>query len=159
MKELSGTATVSVAASAAECLDLLAAVDRYPQWHPEVVKRAEVLQRNPAGEPVRARATVRVALGPLTRDLELAVEVQRSAQAVRLIRMPNEPSDPERFEVRWHAQPEGGRSELAVALLARLEVPRLLPLGGLGETLAQGFADAAKGAIEGSSPNASATSS
>jgi hypothetical protein len=77
---------------------------------------------------------------------------------VCLTRVPNEAGDPEKFEVVWRVSADDG-TRLAIELNAMLEVPRLLPLGGVGDRLAQGFVDAAKRELEGSSANASASSS
>jgi hypothetical protein len=47
-----------VAAPLEECFALLAAVDRYRDWCPDVVRQVEVLDRDAAGEPLRAIAEV-----------------------------------------------------------------------------------------------------
>ena len=158
MKEMSGVAETTVAATAPECIALLVAVDRYPEWYPDVVTRAEVIDRDAAGHPTRAQATVHVSLGPLVRDFDLLLDVVARSQGVRLVRVPHESSDPERFEVDWEVS-EGRDVTIRVLLAARLDVPRLLPVGGVGESLAQGFVAAAKRALERSSPNAPASSS
>ena len=130
-----------------------------PSWHPGVIKDAEVLERGDDGLPATARATVHVAVGPLVRDFQLRVAVAvESGRRVTLTRIPHEPSDPERFQVDWLIEP-GAQARLSVELTARLDVPRLLPVGAIGDSLAQGFVEAASRALEGSSPNASASSS
>ena len=48
---------------------------------------------------------------------------------------------------------------MRVLLTARLDVPRLVPLGNVGEAVAQGFVAAAKRVLDGSSPKAAASSS
>jgi hypothetical protein len=89
----------------------------------------------------------------------LVIHVEYSDHdAVCLSRVPHEPSDPEKFEVVWRVAP-GPATRLSIELSAALEVPRLVPLGGVGDRIAQGFADAAKRELEGSSPNAPASSS
>jgi len=158
VKELAGAAETAVAATAPECLALLSAVERYPEWYPEVIRRAAVTGRDAAGRPTRARATVRFSAGPLAHDFELTLEVEVREDGVRLIRVPHEPSDPERFEVDWRVG-DGPAATIGVRLSACLDVPRLLPLGGAGESAAQGLVAAAKRALEGSRPNASASSS
>jgi hypothetical protein len=159
MKDLQASASAGVAAAPEACTALLAAVDRYPSWYPEVIRDAEALERDAAGTPLRARATVHMMFGPLARDFEqeLAVAVQPGRE-VTLTRIPGHAGDPERFEVRWLVTP-ASQARLELQLIARLEVPRLLPLGGAGEALAQGFVEAAARALSGSSPNASASSS
>jgi ribosome-associated toxin RatA of RatAB toxin-antitoxin module len=159
MKDLHATASATVAASPEQVTTLLAAIDDYPRWHPDLIRRAETVERSADGTPVRARATVHLALGPLVRDFELPLAVAvRPGYSVTLTRVAHEPSDPERFEVNWRVEP-GSPTQLRLELEARIDVPRLLPVGTLGEQLAQGFVDAASRAVEGSSPNASASSS
>jgi Polyketide cyclase / dehydrase and lipid transport len=68
MKKLHGTATEVVAAPLDQCLALLEAVDRYPTWYPEVVRDVEVLDRDPSGQPTRARTKLHVSRGPLVKD-------------------------------------------------------------------------------------------
>jgi hypothetical protein len=137
----------------------VAAVDRYPNWNPEAIRSAEVLERDSAGRPARARVGVHVAVGPVVRDFDLLMEVALNEDhEVRLSRVRNEPSDPERFEVLWRIR-AGPPSRLELELGATLDVPRLVPLGGVGDRLAQEFVDAAKRELERSSPNASASSS
>ena len=158
MKELAATAAATVDATPEQCLALLIAVDGYPNWYPEVVRHAEVIERDGAGKPSRARATVHVAVGPLVRDFDLPLAVSVSSLEVKLSRTPHEPSDPERFEITWEIAP-GPPTGLELRFEARLDVPRLLPVGSVGESLAQGFVDAASRALAGCSPNASASSS
>lgn len=155
MKELKGSATTAVQATPEECIAVLAAVDRYPTWYPDFIREVEVLERDAAGMPRRASTTVHLAVGPLANDysFEVTIKVQRSA--VILVRVPNEPSDDEHLEVHWRVKPR----ELGVKVAARLDVPRFLPVGGAGESVAQGFVEAARRVVDGSSPNASASSS
>ena len=158
MKELGGHAAATVSASPEACIDLLAAVDRYPSWYPEGVRQAEVLERDSAGRPSLARTTVHVAVGPLTKDFEMKMRVAIQDQTeVRLTRVSDDPGDQERFEVHWRLQ-GGPPTHLELILDAELDVPRLLPLGSVGEQVAQGFVAAASRALEGSSPNTSASS-
>jgi hypothetical protein len=159
MKDLHASASATVAAAPEECTALLAAVDRYPSWHPDVIRDAEVLERDGDGVPVRARATVHLALGPVAHDLALLLAVAvESGQQVTLTRVPDEPSDPERFQLTWRIDP-GPSTRLQVELSAHVDVPRFLPVGGVGDSLAQGFVEAASRELAGSSPNASASSS
>ena len=159
MKALRGSAATAVAATPEACFELVAAVDGYPTWYPEVIRSAEVQERDSAGRPSRARAKVHVAAAGLARDFDLLLDVAlEEGREVRLTRVKNEPSDPERFQVVWRiAASPATRLELELA--AALDVPRLVPLGGVGDRLAQGFVDAARRARAGSSPNASASSS
>ena len=44
-----------MAAPLEECFALLAAVDRYPEWCPDVVRYVEVLERGAEAQPRRVR--------------------------------------------------------------------------------------------------------
>jgi ribosome-associated toxin RatA of RatAB toxin-antitoxin module len=147
MKELTGTATAAVAAPADQCLALLAAVDRYPTWHPEVVRHVDVLDRDPDGQPTRVKTKLHLAQGPLSKDfdLEMTVTVQPPG-TVQLTRVPHEASDEERFEVTWHVEAPA-HAEIRLDLRANLSVPRFLPLGGIGDGVADGFVNAAARAL------------
>jgi hypothetical protein len=147
MKELNGSAAATTAASPAQAMALLEAIDRYPTWHPEVVKEAEVLERDGEGHPTRARTKLHVERGPLTRDFDLLMSVAVDPSgAIELTRIPHEPSDKERFDVTWRV--DGGQStRIALDLAANLDVPRFLPLGGVGDSMAEGLVSAATRAL------------
>jgi hypothetical protein len=155
MKDLRGSATTTVSAPVEDCIATLAAVDRYPDWYPDVIREVEVLEREGDGLPSRARTWVHLAFGPLAGDFRFEITVTVEDDAVILSRIPDSSSDPERLEVHWRLAP----GQLGVELAARLEVPRLLPVGGAGDSVAQGFADAARRGLDGSRPKASASSS
>lgn len=142
MKELQGRATALVAAPLDECLALLAAVDRYPAWYPEVVQDVEVLERGPDGGPTRVRTKLHVARGAVVKDFDLvmAVAVQPPG-SVDLTRVGDHGSD-QRFDVSWRLREEQ-RTRIDLDLRAALNVPRFLPLGGIGDSIAQGFVAAA----------------
>jgi ribosome-associated toxin RatA of RatAB toxin-antitoxin module len=147
VKELSGTATAAVAAPAEECLALLAAVDRYPTWHPEVVRHVDVLDRDAAGQPTRVKTKLHLSQGPLSKDFDLDMAVVvHPPSAVQLFRVANEPGDEERFEVTWHVEAPA-HAQLRLELRANLSVPRFLPLGGIGDAVADGFVNAAARAL------------
>jgi hypothetical protein len=143
MKELRGTATSAVAAPPEESLALLAAVDRYPDWYPEVVREVDVLERDASGQPSRVRAKLHLSQGPLAKDFDLlmAVTVQPSG-LVSLARIPNDPKDEEQFDVIWHVD-ASPQTQIRLDLHANLSVPRLLPIGGIGDAVAGGFVSAA----------------
>ena len=147
MKELTGTAFATTSASAEECLSFLEAIDRYPTWHPEVVKEAEVLERDADGHPVRARTKLHVERGPLTRDFNLVMSVSVDPSGtVKLSRIPHQPTDRERFDVTWRVK-SGNSSHIRIDLAANLDVPRFVPLGGVGDSLAEGLVSAATRAL------------
>lgn len=147
MKELTGSATATTRASPAEALSFLEDVDRYPTWHPEVVKQAEVLERDAQGHPTKARTKLHVERGPLTKDFDLVMAVTVDpAGTIKLSRIAHEPSDPERFDVTWGVD-RGQSTRIRLDLAANLSVPRLVPLAGVGDSLAQGLVDAAARAL------------
>jgi hypothetical protein len=149
VKELHGTASAHAGASPRECLELLVAVEHYPSWYPEMVRRAEVVERTADGTPARAEATLHVAQGPFVRDIELLLAVEVAPpQTVRLVRVPHGSHDAERFSVTWQVSEDPRGARIEVALDANLSVPRLVPLGGIGNSIAAGFVRAAARALE-----------
>jgi ribosome-associated toxin RatA of RatAB toxin-antitoxin module len=147
MKSLHGEASAGVGAPIEECLALLAAVERYPSWYPDVVRQVDVLERRPDGLAARAEVTLHVAHGPLVKDLHLLLAVRVDApDTVVLTRIPHGPPDDERFEVTWRLQ-AGTETSIHLALDAELAVPRFVPLGGVGDTVASGFVAAAVAAL------------
>src|SRR5436305_550665 len=101
MKELRGSATATVRATPEECIAVIAAVDRYPTWYPDVIREVEVLERDAQGVARRARTKVHLAVGPLANDYRFEITVAVQPSAVLLSRVPNAGSDPERLESRW----------------------------------------------------------
>ena len=143
MKQLHGSASAEVSLPIDRCFSLLADVEGYPSWHPELVRAVAVLDRDEHGLPTRAQTTLHVAHGPLARDLEFVCEVRRRAPAlVELTRIPHGSADEEQLVVSWRLQAREG-THIELALDARLAVPRLVPLGSIGDTLAAGFLRAA----------------
>jgi ribosome-associated toxin RatA of RatAB toxin-antitoxin module len=143
MKQLHGTATATVPAPIEDCFELLDAIDGYPAWYPEVVKHATVIERDADGRPIRARADLHVSVGPLARDFHLELQVSMSPPTVvRFARIPHHAGDNERFEVLWKLE-ASSETVIMLELNANLSVPRLLPLTGVGDSLAQGFVTAA----------------
>ncbi|MBV9605748.1 MAG: SRPBCC family protein [Solirubrobacterales bacterium] len=147
MKELTGSASGTTAAPPEAALALLKAIDGYPSWTPDVVREAEVLERDAAGHPTRARATLHVERGPLTRDFDLLFDVRVDpGGTVALSRIPHAGSDKERFDVTWKVS--GGQStRIELALAANLDVPRFIPLGGVGDSMAEDLLSAATRAL------------
>jgi ribosome-associated toxin RatA of RatAB toxin-antitoxin module len=150
MKELRGTASATVPVPIETALALLEAVDDYPSWYPEVVRNVEVLERRADGPPELVRTTLHVAQGPIARDFELAMDVTvQRPSTVKLSRVPNEANDGERFDVIWHLSQETA-TRIELELLASLDIPRFLPIGGIGNSVAQGFVTAAVERLSGS---------
>jgi ribosome-associated toxin RatA of RatAB toxin-antitoxin module len=155
MKDLRGSAITAVRATPEECIAVVAAVDRYPTWYPDVIREVEVLERDAQGMARRARTSVHLAVGPVANDYRFEITVAVQPSEVVLTRVPDAASDSERLEIHWRVRPQ----QLGVELVARLDVPRFLPIGGAGDSVAQGFVEAARRVLEGSSPNASASNS
>jgi hypothetical protein len=150
MKELTGSASAAVEASVAECIKFLRDVDRYPAWHPGVVRRVEVLERDGGDQATRARSELHVAVGPLVKDFNIILAITEPDQAtVKLSRVPHHSGDEERFEVVWRVR-EAGRTRLDLQLAASLPIPRFLPVSGIGDNLANGFVANAAKALRGS---------
>jgi hypothetical protein len=148
MKAMHGTATATVDVAMERCIALLAAIDRYPDWYPEVVREVKVLEWGEDGGARRARAKLHVSHGPLVKDFDLllALSVEPSG-AVALTRVPDGAFDREEFAVCWWLAAKGRDTRIELTLDALLSVPRLVPLGGIGDTLANGFVSAAVRAL------------
>jgi hypothetical protein len=143
MKELHGHASANVAAPVDRCIALFEAVDAYPRWHPDVVHEVEVLDRDDAGHPTRVRTKLHLARGPLVKDFNLVMTVTSDgAREVRLTKVRDVQSGPEQFEVTWRIQDSRG-TRVDLDLDASLDVPRFLPVGGVGDDVARGFVAAA----------------
>ena len=146
MAQLRGTATDVVNAPLTECFAFVQAVDRYPNWHPDVVREVEVLERDADGRPSRVRTKLHVARGPLVKDFDLVMAViAEPPGSLKLARVADQPSD-QTFDVAWRLS-EAGSTRLSLDLSANLNVPRFLPLGGIGDSMAAGFVQAAKDAL------------
>jgi hypothetical protein len=152
VKELQGAATTRVSASLAQSLELLGAVERYPSWYPDVVRRVEVIERRGDGSAATAQTTLHVSQGPFTRDIDLLLSVETDpAGTVQLTRVPHDDRDPELFSVTWRVAEAERGTKIDLELEAQLSVPRLVPLGGVGNVVARGFVDAAARALDGPS--------
>jgi Polyketide cyclase / dehydrase and lipid transport len=143
VKELVGHALRTSPASPEQCLSLLAAVDGYPNWYPEVVRSVEVVERDDHGQPTKVRTKLHVERGPLTRDFNLLMDVRiNPAGAVMLRRVPHDGDDGEKFEVIWRLS-GAAPTQIRLDLAANLNVPRFVPLGDVGDSMAVGFVNAA----------------
>jgi hypothetical protein len=143
VKHLHGEATATVGATTEECLSLLAAVDHYPVWSPDIVLEAEVLAAGQDGLPTQAQVTLHVSRGTLQKDFKLLMEVCVAPPSkVTLARIPHDAFDEETFEVTWGVEELGESRRIRLTVDACLAVPRLLPLGTIGDDLAAGFVSA-----------------
>jgi ribosome-associated toxin RatA of RatAB toxin-antitoxin module len=139
MKELRGAASALVPVPLPQCLALVEAIDEYPLWYPEVVRAVDVLERDARGVPSRAQTKLHVSAGPMTKDFDLLMAVTVEPPAtVTLAKVGGDA----KFEVIWRLN-EGESTRIAIELDASLDVPRFLPLGDVGNTVAQGFVAAA----------------
>lgn len=125
------------------CIALFEAVDEYPSWYGDVVQEATVLEREDDGRPSRVQTTLHVVFGPITKDFHLVIAVVSDRRTeVKLTRVKRPDSGSEEFEATWHVTDTGG-AEIGLDLAATLDVPRFLPVGGIGDSLAGGFVAAA----------------
>jgi len=154
MKELHGEAAATVPAPPDRCMALLSDIEGYPRWHPEVVRQVRVLERADTSAAQRARVDLSVPGVPLVGEVSMTLRLSVSShQVVELTRVSHGAGDHEQFTVRWQVEPlpDGAEaSAISVRLDANLSVPRLVPLGGIGDRLATGFVDAAVRALTGS---------
>jgi ribosome-associated toxin RatA of RatAB toxin-antitoxin module len=131
-----------VAAPVEECFALLAAVDRYPDWCPDIVRDVDLLDRDSDGQPSQVRMKMRITRGAFVKefDLFLAIVVE-PPRIVKLTRVTDHPTNQE-FNATWQLRPTGS-TRLALQLDARLRVPSYIPAGRVGDAIAQGFVAAA----------------
>ena len=143
MKDLRGSARTPVPVTPERCIALFEAVEDYPSWYPDVVKEVTVLEREDDGRPRRVQATLHVARGPITKDFHLVLAVVSDRRSeVKLTRVKLPGSGSEGFEANWHVTDSRG-TEIGLDLIASLDVPRFLPVGGIGDAMAEGFVAAA----------------
>lgn len=146
MKDLEGSARGITTTSVEDCVRFLRDVERYPDWHPEVVRRVEVRERDAEGNATRARGLLHVSVGPVVKDFDLVLAVTLPGpRTVQLRRIPHDDDDPERFEVTWRVE----QNLLRLDVRATLSVSRFLPVTGIGDRLAAGFVSAATRALRG----------
>ena len=99
------------------------------------------------GQPTRVRTKLHVERGPLTHDFNLLMDVRIDPSgAVMLRRIPHDGDDGEKFEVTWRVS-GAAPTQIRLDLAANLDVPRFLPLGDVGDSMAAGFVSAAKRAL------------
>jgi polyketide cyclase/dehydrase/lipid transport protein len=148
MKHLHGTAVAGVDVPIEDCFALLAALDAYPSWYPEVVREVEVLEYGDDELPLRAETRLHLSYGPVSRDLALLLAVRvRRPSLVQLTHVPRGPSSGASFDATWRLEDQAG-TRLELELDATMPVPRLVPLGRVGNAFAGGFMQAAVGTLE-----------
>jgi ribosome-associated toxin RatA of RatAB toxin-antitoxin module len=148
VRDLHGTASAVVSAPLERCVALLAAIDAYPDWYPDGVREVEVLERDAGGQPTRVRTVLHVQVAGFDRDFNLTMSVEADPEGrIALSKIKADSSDPP-FDVTWRvSDDEGTRIELD--LDTALPVPRLMPLGGVGDSIARSFVSAASEALGG----------
>jgi hypothetical protein len=135
-----------VVAPLEECFALVAAVDRYPEWCPDVVRSVEVLGRGAQGEPLRVQMVIHVARGTLVREFQLLLAIAAEPlRSVTLTRVTDHPTNQE-FTAVWLLRTDGA-TRIALQLDAKLRVPALVPAGGIPDEIADGFVQAASRAL------------
>lgn len=147
MKELQGRATGRLDVPREECFALLSSVERYPDWF-EFVHEVELLERERRGKPGRARAALHIPQSPFGTDFELLMAVRtRRPALITLTRVPEGPEDPDRLKLIWRMRDDGSTHlELEFDAAASF-VPGFLPVGGVGEAIAQAGIEAAMDAL------------
>ncbi len=153
MKQLHGAARADAGVPIGDCLALLAALDAYPSWYPDVVREVEVVESGDDGLPLRAETKLHLSYGPVSRDLDLLLAVRvRRPGLVELKQVPRGPSSGAAFEATWRLDERGGTAtHLGLELDATMPVPRLVPLAGVGDAFAGGFMLAAVAKLEAAS--------
>ncbi|MGO9750125.1 MAG: SRPBCC family protein [Solirubrobacteraceae bacterium] len=148
MKQLHATASATTRASLEQCFELLSTIEEYPRWYPGGVLSAQSLEHDADGLPTKAHAILHLGQGPLIKQfpLHLSVIIERLA-TIELRRMPEHPRDDEQLSVFWRLSEVARTRRIDVELRAHLAVPRFLPIGGMAESLARNFVDAAVGAL------------
>ncbi len=145
MKDLHGEATAVVAAPVDRCRALLEAVDGYPDWYPEAVRSVEVVERDPTGRPIKARAQLHLVWGRVVKDFDLVLAVSSEPPGpIQLTRIAD--AGRSQFGVIWHLREEEG-TRINLDLTASMSVPRFIPVGGIGNAIADGFIGAATRAL------------
>lgn len=146
MKDLHGTASTVVSASPERCVELLAAIDGYPDWYPDGVREVEVLEKDDDGQPTTVRTVLHVEVAGFNRDFNLTMSVKVDPKGrVALKKVKADSSDPP-FDVTWRVS-DGDGTRIELELDTALPVPRLVPLGGVGDSIARSFVSAASDAL------------
>ena len=146
MRDLHGTASEVVAAPLDRCVALLAAIEGYPDWYPGGVREVEVLDRDASGQATRVLTVLHVAVVGFDRDFHLTMTVKVDPRGeVALNKVKKDSSDPP-FDVVWRIS-EDDDTLIELDLDTALPLSRLVPLGGVGNSIARSFVSAASDAL------------
>jgi hypothetical protein len=144
MKEIVGRATSTVTAAVEDCFTFLAALERYPSWNPELVRRVDVLDRDDAGRASKVHMRIHVAQSPFGKDFDFdAAVTAEPLTAVALTRLPNAPSDRDHLAIRWMLTPAAGTRVDLTFHAATAILPSFIPTFGLGNEIAEHLLDPA----------------
>jgi uncharacterized protein YndB with AHSA1/START domain len=137
LKELQGSASAEIAVPAEDCFALLSSIDLYPAWF-EIVRHAEILEREPDGRP-------RLAFGT---DFELLVLIEgERPDAMQFTKLPADAADEDRLQLTWRLT-ENRTTEIEFEFDAAVSfVPGYLPVGAAGDLIAEAILDAATAAF------------
>jgi ribosome-associated toxin RatA of RatAB toxin-antitoxin module len=143
VKELQGRAAAEVELPVEDCFALLASIERYPSWF-DVVRHAEILERDSDGHPLLARVELHVPQSPFGKDFELVVAIRTDRPDwVQFTKVPDDAVDEDRLELTWRMRANRS-TEIEFEFDAAVSfLPGFLPLGGVGDMIAQTFLDAA----------------
>ena len=149
MKHLTGTAQADVGVPIEECLTFLASLEAYPSWYPDVVREVEVVE---SGEDGLAAQGGNEAASLLRTGVPGSRSAARGAGAPAWPG-PADARSPRAIDAAPRSTRPGGCEErdgtqLELELDATMPVPRLVPLGGVGDAFASGFMQAAVGRLE-----------
>jgi len=125
---------------------MLAAIEAYPDWYPDGVREVETLERDDSGQPTKVRTTLHVEVAAFSRDFHLTMAVTVEPEGrVALEKLKADSSDPP-FDVVWRVSESDG-TLIALDLDTALPVPRFMPVGGAGDSIARSFVSAASEAL------------
>ena len=142
MKELHGTASAVVSAPLEKCVAMLAAIEAYPDWYPDGIREVETLERDESGQSTKVRTRLHVEVAGFSRDFNLTMSVAVEPEdRVALRKLKADSSDPP-FDVIWRVSDSDG-TLIELELDTALPVPRFMPIGGVGDSIAKSFVSAA----------------
>ena len=117
-----------------------------------MVRDVEVLQRDASDHPTRAQTKLHVARGPLVHDFDLLMAIAvEPPGTVKLSRVTNDRS-PSRFDVTWSLQ-AAQSTRIELNLSATLSVSERVPVGDIGNAIAEQFVAAASRALASGTPS------
>jgi hypothetical protein len=146
MRDLHGKASETAPAPLDTCLALVAAIDAYPDWYPDGVREVEVLERSSAGQPTKVLTVLHVEVAGFNRDFHLTMDVEVDPRGTVALRKVKADAEDPPFDVTWELS-DGDGTVIELDVDTSLPVPRLVPLGGVGDSIARSFVSAAVNAL------------